>query len=179
LPSPYQASVAVETGGASPPNASAAVEVPELPISSLAVFISCAPIQLVPFQDSTLATNGSPPKIKPVETVPTPPNSFLATFTSLTSVQLVPFQDSVLATAAAGGPSPVANKADVLSAPKPAASFLAVLRSFTSVQADPFQDSTIPVVGGIFPPIANADVEVPAPGKVLLAVFKSAISVQV
>jgi len=73
-------------------------------------------------------------------------------------------------------------KADVLFAPAPAALYLAApVKDATVVQAVPFHDSAAVVfsVGEAPSPVAAiADVEVPAPAALCLAVFKSATSVQ-
>ena len=88
------------------------------------------------------------------------------------------FHSSVKATSG-GFKVPPKAIADELLAPVAASSCLAVFKSVVSVQIEPFQDSVkADTPPGVSPPIPKAFVlSVPAPTN-LLAVFKSATSVQ-
>ena len=92
----FHSSVAVDGGGTSPPNANAAVDVPNPAKLSLEVFKLFTSTQLAPLYSSVLVVCGGPlpPKAKADVLSPAPPNEFLAVFIFPESAQFVPFQVS-------------------------------------------------------------------------------------
>ena len=97
-------------------------------------------------------------------------------FKSATSVQADPLKDSVIESEVVPEVSPPKASTEVLLIPAPAKSRLPVFKEGVFVHDDSFQDSEFVLFG--FPPNANAEATTPVPDNSVLAVFKSANSVQ-